>query len=306
MTRTSACAFLAVVLFASAAAADDVATATETFRTGTAAYARGDYKAAALSFELSHKMAPHAVALYNAGLAWEASGDAPRAADDYDSALGRDQLDDRQRADAKKRLTALRATLGRLRITAPAGAVVSVRHVERASAPLRVHLTPGSHEVRVVYADGRDEVRPIDVQAGAEVPIELQEPAASVTSAPAGKPRAAQPGGADRAQPASGGSLRKTLGFVAAGVGVAAVGTGVALGFVAVGARDDFEASGRHDADAHDRAATMRTLANIGLFAGGALVVGGVVLVLTAPKESAAPTAALFVGPSSGGVRGSF
>jgi hypothetical protein len=94
--------------------------------------------------------------------------------------------------------------------------------------------------------------------------------------------------------PSTGGPLRYGLGWASIGVGAAGIASGFAFGAAALGARDDFLASNRLDADAHDRAATLRTLANVGYFAGGALAAAGVILVLTAPSE---PQVAIVFGP---------
>ncbi len=128
----------------------DEASAAETFRAGAAAYARGEYRAAALAFEAAFHEQPHAAALYNAGRSWAAAGAQSRAADAYAAALQASGLDSAQEADSRARLEELEAALGTVQVTAPAGALVSLEHVERAPAPVLVHVTPGSTRRRAL------------------------------------------------------------------------------------------------------------------------------------------------------------
>lgn len=97
-------------------------------------------------------------ALYNLGLAHEAIGDAARAVDAYDRFVRRvgqlpgavpPQIEER-RQDAVDRATALKASLGVLRVVVDApipGAVISLDGAPHQALPLEAYLAPGPHEV---------------------------------------------------------------------------------------------------------------------------------------------------------------
>lgn len=274
--RAAACAALALALWGRDARAD-VATATETFRTAMAAFARKDYRAAALAFELSNKLVPAGAATYNAGLAWAAAGEKARAADDFAEALARPaaELSDAERADAKKQLDALELGLGRARVDVP-GAVVSVSHAERRPSPTVVHLPPGEHEISLEVVGKEPIRRKVTITAGAEVRVDAGD-------APP-PPRERQPGEPDGrfafgAQHAAG----LALGGAALVGGAIAIGAGVG----ALDARDAFFASGLTDVGAHDRADALRAVANVAWAAAGVCLVTGVVLFATAPRARA-------------------
>ena len=61
-----------------AAADGDTTRAARLFRAASDAYARHDFREAAVQFESAYRTAPRGAAIYNAGLAWEAAGDFAR------------------------------------------------------------------------------------------------------------------------------------------------------------------------------------------------------------------------------------
>jgi hypothetical protein len=96
-------------------------------------------------------------------------------------------------------------------------------------------------------------------------------------------------------------------------VGGAGLVFGGVTGAMVLGKQDDLEANSRcgdnacgpsqkGDVDSYN---SLRTLSTVGFIAGGVVAAAGVVIVLTAPKTQS-PSAALWLGPSSAGVRGSF
>jgi len=280
----------------------DTEVAAETFRAGAAAYKRKDFRAAALSFEMSHKLAPHGAALYNAGLAWQAAKELPRAADAYDEALATSQLSDAQRTDATARLAKLQPDLGRVTIEAPEGTTFSVAAHEDTLAPHMVHLPPGEHEVRARLTDGTRLVQTVTIEAGAERVLLFETP--EEEPPPPLPPPPPDEGGAFPTLP---------LGVALVGVGAVAGGAAVVLGLSALSARDDFEDSGRTDVEAHDDADSLRTFANVAWIGAGVFTVAGAVLiVLDLTGDDGSPEAAttwrLQVAPQPGGVsvRGRF
>jgi len=275
----------ALSLSQAARADDERAEARELFRTAEAAFSRGEYRAAALAFEAADAKSPNGGAAYNAGIAWEKAGEMARAADAFARALGSGELADARLEDATKRLGALGAKLGVLTISAPRTATFTVAHVEQAKAPRRVHVAPGAHPVHVRWASGKTETRVVRVLAGSEKQLELVEPGpgdpgAEAAEEPATPPKNVGPSVEER--DAGGGPW----GWVLVSAGALSLATGTFLLSRGLSAREDFEASGRADADAHDRAVSYRTWSTVALLGGGALGGAGVVVLLASPKRA--------------------
>ncbi len=294
------CVVLGLLGVTSPARADE-ASAAETFRAGTAAYARGEYRAAALAFEAAFHEQPHAAALYNAGRSWAAAGAQSRAADAYAAALRASGLDSAQEADSRARLQELEASLGSVQVTAPAGALVSLEHVERAPAPVLVHVTPGDHTAKSVLPGGQAISRTVHVNAGERVTLAFDTPALPAGKAPSPSPDSAKP---SAEPPSPGRNGRWAIGWGSLGVAALASGTAIFLGVRALDARDVFDASNHTDQAAQDRAAALRTWTNVTWAAAGALGVAGVVLLATSSRAGAPVT--LRVSPSGAALSGSF
>lgn len=292
------CVVLGSIGATSPARADE-ASAAETFRAGTAAYARGEYRAAALAFEAAFHEQPHAAALYNAGRSWAAAGAQPRAADAYAAALRESGLDSAQEADSRARLKELEATLGSVLVTAPAGALVSLEHVERAPAPILVHVTSGDHTAKSALPDGQAISRTVHVNAGERVTLAFD--AASKPAAAAAPPSSLEP---SAEPPSPGRNGRWALGWGSLGVAALAGGTAIFLGVRALDARDDFDASSHTDQAAHDSAAALRTWTNVTWAAAGVFGAASVVLLATSSRAAAPVT--LRVSPSGAALSGSF
>lgn len=256
-----------VTLSSTLAAADErVEEASGWFRQGEAAFRRGDARAAADAFEQAHRLVPHGATVYNAGLAWAAAGEKARAAQAFGEAIERGGLSDSQARDARKRLRELRSTLGMLRISGPAGASVDVAHVQGATAPVAVFLEPGTHRIEVSLADGQRLSRMHEVALGDdEVVIRSPTEVSAISVEPS--------------------SSRRTFGWVALGGAAVLSGAGVYLGLEALEARDQFNDSGQTDADAHDRAASMRLWTNVAWAAAGASAITGIVLLSGAESD---------------------
>jgi tetratricopeptide (TPR) repeat protein len=252
--------------------------ASEFFRAGEAAYGRADFPAAARAFEEAHRRAPHAATLYNAGLAWELAGEAPRAADDYDSALRLGSLDPRQATDANIRLAALEKRLARLAIIAPAGNTVSVAHVEKAEIPVLVHVQPGQYEVTLFRPSGHTDAVPVVGTAGARTEIAFDADLAPLPAAPAVDLQTPVAAESDR---------RRTWAFVGAASGCALGGAAIYLGLEALRARDTYNQSGHTDHGAYDRATSLRTWTNVLWIGAGVAAVASLTLFVTAPKRQA-------------------
>jgi hypothetical protein len=266
---------------AAAAAGDPETTAAEIFRAAEAAYARGEFRAAALSFEAAFKQAPHGGAMYNAGVAWEAAGERARAADAYHTALGATGLNPRQGADALARLARLEPLVAMVDITLPRGATASLAHAERVTSSGRVHVTPGEHDARVVFADGQTRSRRVRAVAGQAVTVTFDALPEKQAPAPAPVPPPPPP------PEEGGGSAQRTAGWIMFGGGVVLSGAAVYLGVSALEANDEFDAGGHIDADARDRTLTLRAWTNVAWIAAGLTGGTGLVLVLTSPSSPA-------------------
>ncbi len=268
---------LLVALWAAPAGADErVEEASGWFRQGEAAFRRGDSRVAAESFEQAHRLIPHGATVYNAGLAWAAAGERARAAQAFDEALERGGLSDNQAKDARKRLRELRPTLGRVRIAAPAGSSVNVAHLRGENAPVSVFLVPGTYQIEVTLEDGQSLSETRDVSLGdQEVVIRPPQEDSERVAAP---------------------SSRRTYGWVAVGGAVALSSAGVYLGIEALDARDQFNESGHTDADAHDRAASLRLWTNVAWAAAGASAVTGIVLLMGSESDEGESTSQLRLG----------
>lgn len=268
------------------------------------AFAREDFSAAGDAFEEAYRLEPHPATKYNAALAWEKAKDLPRAADAYEAALGASGLDDERAEAARSRLTALKPQLAYVTVSAPIGGTVSVEHVVEAPIPVRFHLSPGEHTIEIRRASGRVTTQSLSLKAGTSTPLSQgdSDGAAPLDAARASQSPAVHPGPPPSRAEKSCSSC--TWGWVSIGAGAVAAGASVYFGLRTLSARDDFEASNRTDADAHDDAVSSRTLTNVALGVAAVGVGVGVVLLLSSPSSEAPATRVqLRVGP--GGATGS-
>jgi hypothetical protein len=246
-------------------------------------HAKGDFRRAAELFEDAHRLAPAAGAKFNAGIAWDESGNASRAADDYETALEMGGLTEDEAKQAEERLGALRKVLGYLSVDEPAGATAEVEGT-KALVPFRVHLSPGAH--RIVGTRGTATTTfEVDIHAGEVKHVVLDLP---LKPEPPPKPIPPPPlrpddGRLAKEKPEATSNAATTWGWVALGAGVVFSGVAAVLGAQTLKARDEWDASGHRDIAKHDDAVQLRTFTNVAW--GGAVVAGatGTVLLLTAP-----------------------
>jgi len=282
--KVSAFAAASIISLCAWSGADErSALASKEFDRATRAAARGDYAEAAAAFEQAYRLVAHAATLFNAALAWETAGNRARAADAYAGALSRGGLGEPQVRDARKRLEHLESHLGRIDIDAPSGTLVSVAHVLHSPVPVRVHVDRGQHDVRFSLASGQSEV--LRVTAGA-APVQVRF-----------DPEAAAQGRQDATQAVSDsaaqtGARSNLAGWTAVGAGAVLAGATAYVGLQALSARDEFDDSGHTDANAHDRAESLRTWTNITL-AGAVVASGlGVYLLVRKPEGGARASSA--------------
>jgi hypothetical protein len=170
-------------------------------------------------------------------------------------------------------------------------------------------VDPGKHRIEarrgheVVVAD-------VTVAISENKAVTVRFEGSGVGAAPGGTPASPSetaPGPVTGAAPAatsdsapSSSSTKKTLGWVALGVGAAGIAVGGITGGLALGKKGDFEDSPECEGtvcrrstmqDELDSYSTLRTVSSVGFIAGGVLAVTGVVLLVTGGSSEAKTSA---------------
>ncbi len=332
MTRSAfAIALVASLAVAGAARADepghrDPAAAEALWQEGRALRAAGKIAAACPKFEASYRLDPALGALLNLASCHELEGRIGTAWAEYkDAEEQADRAGDKKRiAFAKKHADALELRVPRLEIVAaspPEGLVVTRDGHALAAGALGTMLPvdPGVHTVEA-RAPGRiGWKRKIELLAGErqtiDVPVLAREPTPEVAPVAVAPPSQAPAEALPPPPPSSNGA--RTAGFVLGGVGVAGLALGAIVGLLtgsaAASARDRCpnDACGAAGLADVDRAKTYAWVSDVGFVAGGAALVTGVVLIVTARPKPRATSDLSFtplVGPGGAGLgaRGSF
>jgi hypothetical protein len=252
-------------------------------------------------------------------------------------------------ADARKELAALEARIPSVTIVvkgAPSARVtLDGTPVPGAVLGVPRPVDPGKHAVRAeadgfapaqaafTAAEHKNESVTLTLEHGpAAAPEAPPPPPAVAAQKPAGAPPgAAAPPPIGPAAPAatvdetagarppspqisSGGSLRRTLGFVGLGVGGAGLVLGAVTGGLAIPKHNALDATcpdglcTRSQADAVGSYHLFTTLSTAGFIAGGVLAATGLVLVLTAPRHAAPASAGVapVIGAGFAGAQGWF
>ncbi len=224
-------------------------------------------------------------------------------------------------ADAASELSTLRPRIPVLRVAiegaAPAECAVTLDGQPVSSALLAEGrlVNPGAHVVE--GRRGGDVVRAEVTAAEGERPIATLKfgaaPAATAPSVTPAEPVAAPPVAPPPADagPSEASSAQRTWGWVALGAGGVGLIVGGVTGAISLGKKGEIDDSDNCqgnrcapvEKDLVDSYNSMNTVSTVGFIAGGALGALGVVLLLTAPSESATQA---WVGPLSAGVRGRF
>ncbi len=274
----------------------------------------GDYVVALEKFRAARAEFPSPKILVNIGTTLRQLGRNVEAAETYEAYLADPGQDPKRAEEVKRSLAELDALLGRIRIevTTPTGAPAEVRLdgkvIERFENGVVVRVEPGDHTVVAELAGFPPVVQKARIDPRSEKRFELavvpEKQKTVVVSRDAPVPK-----------------TQRTIGFIAGGVGVLGLGAGAVFGLLAKSKND--EAASEHcltetrcDArgvELGDAARTHATISTVTFAVGGALVAGGVVLLLTAPskkspaappaKEGARPTVSLrsMVGPNGAG-----
>lgn len=274
--------------------ADDSA-AQRHFEAGQVAFVKRQYEEAAKEFEAAHAESPHPAALFNAGVAWAQAGRAAHATNCLTVALAGEGLTTEQTTDGKKRVAAAAPLLGKIKVTAPRGAIVRLDDHCPAHAPVELFAEEGDHVVSVELQDGTRLTREVTAPAAGasrSVDIRPEEKLAPMPTPPSPPP--AEP------QPWLDG--RRLAGFAVLGGSVALGAAALGVGVTGLGKRDDFVDGGRVDQELHDDALFLRDTANVlwGVSA-GALVVGTLLVALPSMDGDEKKPTALRVRVGAGG-----
>lgn len=241
------------------------------FQRGTEAYTGGNFHEAVMAFERAYGLKPHAAAAFNRAHALERLGDGPQAAEAYALALSRAELRPEDQTEARDRLLSLQQTLGALSVTGPEGARASIGHLKRTPLPIKIFLAPGRYELALVRNDGQRATMTVEARASLTTALTISNegypwPAPVPVGKPAYDPRLRVPAAA----------------YVTFAGAVLAAGAGTYWGWTGLAARDDFERSGRTNAEQRDRAIERRALANVAFGVAALSAATGVVLVYRA------------------------
>jgi hypothetical protein len=179
-------------------------------------------------------------------------------------------------------------------------------------------LNPGHHRVVGDWAGKRVTVDvTLAVREQKQITLNFagrDAPLATATPAARAETSGRDPGSASE-QPATPGQGRRTLAWVALGGGGAGLALGAVTGALAMSKRSNLDENPgcaddhvcpRELSESVAGLNTMRTVSTVGFIVGGVLAGTGVVLMLTAPKRTEAPRAALWMSPTSLGLAGQF
>lgn len=280
---------------------DSAAEARQQYTHGTQAFQAKRYEEAALHFEAAASFRTNAVALYTAALAWDLATKPERAADAYGRALAVGGLDPKQGNLAKDRVAQLEKTLGTVVVTGPEGWRVQLDTFTEVLTPARLHGGTGVRSLSIRAPGKPIERRDVTLDANKVSTLELKDEPKAVTKV---EPEPAKPP-PPVAQPLpprleSYWITRRVVGVGLAGVGVAALGSGIVIGLQANSAKTAYDAGPTQES--FDHASSLQTWTNITLIAGGLFIAGGIALVLIPDKDegrvrvSLAPGGAVMTG----------
>jgi hypothetical protein len=260
------------------------ARASELFQRGRSQFHAQDYAEAARTFEASTELSMHPVPLVNAAQAWKLAGDLPAAMRALDRALAMPNLEPHVRAEATSLAAEIAPRISTLVLEGDAALRLRVDGGDPLTAPARVRLSPGRHELVRIAPSGtvRED---LVIAAGETVRLLLSD-------APRSEPRESRE--AEPSTPAlgeSGVSAPPVGSYVSFGVAGVCAGGAVFFGLSTLDRRDAYRAG---DDAAEDAFYRDRVLTNV--FAGAAItaaIVGGVLWIVGGRKQSTAPSARL-------------
>lgn len=239
------------------------------------AFRKKDYLVAAEGFAAAFRLDPKANTKYNEALAWSKAGEPAAAADAYESALTFGGLAENLKKSGTDALADLKTKLGRLVVSTPLGAKITVAHATERGVPAKIHLAPGQHEVTALLADGSEQQKRVTIIAGSDTEIAFvgQSDAPAPGPTPVPESPAVPP-----AEGANTGMLIAGWVFVGLGAG-ALIGMGV-TGGLTLSKVSKYDDTGNTDVELHDEAVTLKTVTNVLIGAGAGLATTGIVLLI--------------------------
>lgn len=270
------------------------------FKSGVELFKEADFRAALVEFRRAYEKSKNPKILYNIAQCEYQLTDYVAALATFERYLkdAASVIDHARRVEVEEELPKLRARIASVTVrTNVPGARVSIDDEPVATTPLSapIPLNPGPHRI-LARKDGYAEALQRIEVAGGETPtvtLTLSElPSARTAEKPA-------------TEPESSGSALRTTGIIVGAVGLVTLGVGTAFGLSAKSKNDDAASmcSGLECRDPRaltltDEARSQATISTFGFVAGGALLAGGVVLYLVAPKSES--KTALHVAPRVG------
>lgn len=296
------------------------ATAESLFREGRDLMIEEKYPEACAKFEASYGLEPTLGTLLNLANCHELEGRTASAWAEFlrASATARAASQPEREQVARERAKALESRLMRLQIVVPEASRVAGLEVlrdqiavETAAWGSAIPVDPGKHVVEAKAPGKQSATHEVLLTTeGVTVQLELPPledeapepvtptPAASTASTPAAKPGSSpqpqsSPPPGDVRVDTDDGSTQRVLGIVVGSVGAAGLAAGSVFGALAKSKWDDAQGEGCRNGvcttnagqDASEDANRFATIGTIGLAGGGALLVTGVVLYLTAPSD---------------------
>lgn len=256
------------------------------FKNGVELFKEADFRAALVEFRRAYDKSKNPKILYNIAQCHYQLTDYVAALASFERYLkdAAPVIDHARRAEVEEELPRLRARIASLTVkTNVPGATVSVDDEAAVTTPLTapILLNPGPHRIVVRKPGYVESSQKIEVAGGdyPTVTVELgEQPVAARSSVAPPNPNAA------------GGTL-KTAGIIIGAAGLVTIGVGTVFGLSAKSKNDEaagmcsgLECSTAHAITLTEEARTAATISTVGFVAGGALLAGGVVLYLLAPK----------------------
>jgi len=273
-----------------------------------------NYQDAYYQFRLAYEKSKSWKVLGNLGLCalkLERDGEALQFYTDYLKGGGSD-IDPDERATLEREMLLINGNTAIVDVSASvpdvdvtdvrAGSAVPPQSYKIQGDLLSLRLRAGSHTLSATAPDGKTLTWQVALQPGKKVAYRFDFSATAPSTAAAQTPATTTPvpGSPPPAESSSGGSPLRTVGFVTAGVGGAALIGGVITGLMAKGkeseALDQCEGNNCAPAaeESFDSASSLATVTNVLLIGGGVLAAAGVGLIVFGGSGSAeqAPQAA--------------
>jgi hypothetical protein len=311
--------------------AEDRAAADILFREGRALVKRGKYAEACPKIDASLRLDPTAGTLLALGDCYEFNGQTASAWATFNEARAMARkVDDKPRTrEAARRAGLLETKLSKLIVEVGPKSRVEGLEVRRNGKPLdavlfgsAIPVDPGEQVIEAAAPGKMPWKMRVIIEAKPGLST-VQVPA--LEDAPAPKAPAAAPADSGAERAAGSWSTQRTMGLLLGGLGVAGIAVGSVFGFQTLSkisqvrdqracTDDDPPLCSPQGAQLHQDANTTANVSNVAFAAGGAALVAGVIVFVTAPSREAPKPAGLNVklGPAVGvgtaglSLRGSF